>query len=55
VLQYTRLKKPVGDKHSIVMGSFVSGEENELIVNATIDAVLSTFHFLHNLYIGPIS
>jgi hypothetical protein len=45
VLQYTRLKKPVGDKHSNVIDPFVSDEENELIVNATTDAVLTTFHF----------
>jgi len=55
VLQYTKLKRLVGDKHSNVIGLFVSDEENDLIVNATTDAVFTTFHFLHNLYIGPIS
>jgi len=49
----TRLERFAGDKHSSLLGPFVSNKENK--VNMGPRAQFTTLHFLLNLRKGPIS
>jgi hypothetical protein len=49
VLYYTKLERVARDKHSSLLGQFVSCEEKSAQI------LFTTLHFLRNLEIGPIS
>jgi hypothetical protein len=51
VLQYTRVERHAKDKHSSLLGPFVSYDE---ILNTAPGTVFKTLHFLHKLQMGTI-
>jgi hypothetical protein len=49
MLNYTTLEMLISDKHSNLLGPFVTYEENNVFVNITPWVVFATLNFLRNL------
>ncbi len=54
MLDYGKSENLASDKHSSLLGAFVSYEETKVFMNAAPGTVFTTLHFLGNSQMGPI-